>query len=108
MHRTQAGTICAGILVLTTHRVFYRPAFVARICGDRSFEVRNREVTDVGLKSLEQHGPLAAKKVCVRLVLVGDREELIVVDNPMGCARAILEGDRSHRRLIRRNHNHRC
>jgi hypothetical protein len=72
-----------GVLVLTNRRVVYRPSFVTRICGDRAFELRNREVTDVGLKSLQDESPPGGSKAWLRLVLVGDREELFVVDNPI-------------------------
>jgi hypothetical protein len=81
-----------GVLVLTTHRLFYRPAFVARLCGARSFEVRSREVTDVGLKPMHNLGPSSSNRVYLRLVLVGDQEELFVVDNPVRALERFSKG----------------
>ncbi len=72
-----------GILTLTNLRVMYRPDFFARIQGARPLELRNREVTDVGLKTFESTRLPSSRKVCLRLVLVGDREELFVVEDAM-------------------------
>ena len=72
-----------GILGLTNQCVIYRPAFLTRILVRGSYEVRRREVTDVGLKTLENAGSRGDKRASLRLVLVADREELFVVENPM-------------------------
>ncbi len=81
-----------GVLVLTTHRVFYRPAFVARLRAARSFEVRNREVTEVGLKPMHNTGPSSSNRVYLRLVLVGDRQVLFVVENPVHALERFSKG----------------
>ena len=91
MARRPAGR-GGGVLVVTTHRVFYRPAFVTRLRGTRSFDVRNREVTDVGLKSMGSKVPANGNKVYLRLVLVGDREELFAVDNPVHALERFSKG----------------
>jgi hypothetical protein len=72
-------TSVAGVLILTSGRVIHRPTAVPRVLGAKSFEIRRREVIDVGFEAIENSRSHRTNEMSLRLILVGDRKELFVV-----------------------------
>jgi hypothetical protein len=92
-----------GKLFFTTHRALYCPHTAEKAANAASFNVGRREIVDAGCKSVEApdsptglmwlvfavllHARFPpemrgkSKKMCLRLVLVGGREDIFVVDD---------------------------
>jgi hypothetical protein len=70
-----------GMLHFTTSRAFYCPHATDRDREGGLFDARRRELIDVGSKRVEIPDSEASKKMCLRLVLVGEREAIFVVDD---------------------------
>ncbi len=75
------SSLASGELVLTSRRLLYRPPVLDRFLRVRPFEVGIREVTDVGCKRVRHLRSAGRAKLGLRLELVGDREQIFVVDS---------------------------
>jgi hypothetical protein len=77
-----------GALFLTTRRVLYCPNAHDRPSGLDPLALRIREVTDVGCQPIGDPQPAGGRKMGLRLILVGGRDEVFEVD---GVIQAIEE-----------------
>jgi hypothetical protein len=76
----RVGGVESGELFLTGHRVLFCPHLSDHARGETPFLARIRELTDVGCKSVEDAQSGGGRKTALRLSLVGDREEIFVVE----------------------------
>ena len=74
-------TSVAGILILTSRRVIHRASGISRIFDPNFFEIRRREVIDVGVKPIDTSHWHGMNEMSLRLILVGGHEELFIVEN---------------------------
>jgi hypothetical protein len=73
----------AGNLVLTSRRVFFETAPLDPLASAKPFEVGLREAIDVGCVRMQTLPSGARERLALRLILVGDREEVFEVDDVM-------------------------
>jgi hypothetical protein len=75
------GSVANGELFLTPRRVLFCPHLFDCLRGVRPFVARGRELIDVTCKPVEGFRSGGGRRRGLRLVLVGDREEIFLVDD---------------------------